>query len=248
METTINNMNNEVKQDELSVSINSAIRGTDLNGNYLFEAYDPKAPVTTSEKDYRIAKVMYKRNNKTGKIAGANSCLIIPAMDETSIMSHLGELMPHFRSFLEAEQDKMIKEAHLKSVSFVSPVDIDIKSIVQFLESESVSGRMNKELIELWFTTHLQESLTLLFADKLGMTIERYQDETSKLYLTVQVYKNLFTKMASNTVSYQKPEAEKLLQAIEVCEVSGDDLVTIKIKEKLDKMINPVNTMELLGF
>ena len=229
MNDLINNVK-DINNDELSVSINSAIRGTDLNGNYLFEAYDPKSPVTTSELNYRVAKVMYKMNNKTKKIAGSNSCLIIPSMDETSVMESLGSLMPHFLSFLESEQDKLIKELHLKKVSFVTKESIDLVSIVKNLEAERVSGRMNKELIEAWFTTNLQESLTILFADKLGMNVERYQDQTSKLFMTIGVYKNLFAKLASNTVSYQKPEAEKLLQAIEFCEVTNDDLVTIKIK------------------
>ena len=247
MNDLINNVK-DINNDELVTAIHSAIRGTDLNGNYLFEAYDPKSPVTTNEKDYRIAKIMYKMNKKTGKIAGSNSCLIIPSMNETNVMNSLGSLMPHFCSYLEAEQDKIIKELHLKKVNFVTKESISLAKIVEFLEAERVSGRINKELIETWFTTNLQDNLIILFADKLGLDVARYEDVTSKLFMTVQVYKNLFSKLASNTISYQKPEAEKLLQAIEVCEVDGSDLVTIKIKEKLDKMINPINTMELLGF
>ena len=250
MDINSNNVNNgmNINKDELQTSVQSMVRGTDLNGNYTFEGYEPKSPVSVSDSSYRVAKVMYKTNKKTGKIAGENSCLIVPHITGEDVTSHLEALTKHVVNMLESEQDKIIKGYHLDKVSFVTPETISIDAIIESLEAVATSGRMNKELIVAWFTENLADDLIILFADKLGCEVERMEDETSKLFLTIEVYKNLFSKMASNTTFYQPHEATKLMQAIDVCEADSNDSITVKLKEKLGKMINPVNTMELLGF
>lgn len=244
-------MTDTINTDELSSTVSSMIRGTDNNGNYLFESYSPKSPVT-AQAGYRVATVLYKTNNKTGKIAGSNSCLIIPSLTDQVIKDNQDKLLAHVKHMLELEQNRMIKELHLKKVTFVEPALISFDAILASLETESVSGRINKDMIVAWFASYIQDSLILLFADKLGCEIERYQDVTSKLFLTVKVYSDMFGKLASNTTNYQPTEAKQLMQALTVCTTENvaalNDVITIKIKEKLDKMINPVNTMELLGF
>ena len=233
--------------DELGTTIGSMIRGTDNNGNYMFEAYSPKSPVTAPE-GYRVSTVLYKTNSKTNTIAGENSCLIVPSIKEDDVTANIDRLIKHVVVMLETEQNKLIKGYHLDKVSFVEPEQISIDAIIEALEAVAVSGRINKEMIQEWFTSEIQDNLVILFADKLGMNVDRFEDVTSKLYLTVKVYKDMFCKLASNTTQYQPVEAEKLIQAIEIVEADSSNSVTIKLVDKLNKMANPVNTMELLGF
>lgn len=242
--------NNIMNTDELSTSIQSMVRGTDNEGRYTFMPYSPKAPVTAQE-GYRVAKVMYKTNKTTNTIAGENSCLIVRKIGEQDVRENLDKLLKHVVVMLETEQDKIIKGYHLDKVSFVEPEKLSIDSIIEALEAVAVSGRINKDMIQAWFKSYVQGNLAILFADKLGCSVDELEVSGSKLSLTLKVYSDMFGKMASNTTSYQKAEAEKLLQAIDVTCDSVDakqDSITLKLVDKLQKMINPVNTMELLGF
>ncbi|MCK4500187.1 hypothetical protein KAU11_06790 [Candidatus Babeliales bacterium] len=246
----MNDLTHNINNDELATNVGSMVRGTNNDGNYTFEPYSPKSPVTATE-GYRVSKVMYKTNTKKGTIAGENSCLIIPKVTEEVVQANIERLTKHVINMLETEQDKLVKGFHLDKVSFVEPADLSIDAIIEALEAVAVSGRINKEMIQTWFVSHVEENLAILFADKLGCSVDDVKTADSKLALTLKVYYDMFGKMASNTTSYQKVEAEKLLQAITVTcdtEESKTDAITVKLVDKLNKMINPVNTMELLGF
>lgn len=228
-------------------------RGTNVDGNYTFMPYSPKAPVTAQD-GYRVSKVMYKTNTKTGTIAGENSCVIIPVIEQDSVTANMDRLMKHVVTMLELEQDKIVKTAHLDKANernVVTRDAITLDAIIIALETEAVSGRINKEGITAWFDLYIKENLAMLFADKLGCDLDQLDVATSKLSLTLKVYSDMFGKMASNITSYQPQEAEKLLQAITVTcdsDEAKQDAITLKLTDKLNKMINPVNTMELLGF
>jgi len=225
-------------------------RGTNVDGDYTFMPYSPKAPVTAPQ-GYRVAKVMYKTNTKTGTIAGENSCVIVPVIESEVVTANMDRLTKHVINMLEAEQDKIVKGIHTSTDNEVVDRNaITLDAIITALEAESVSGRLNKEQIEQWFTAHVQDNLAILFADKLGCELTALDAPNSKLSLTVKVYKDMLSKLASNTTVYQPEQAEKLLQAVNVTcedEASKQDVVTIKLTDKLNKMIKPVNAEELLG-
>jgi len=222
--------------DELAASIQSMVRGTDTNGNYTFMPYSPKAPVTAQE-GYRVAKVMYKTNKTTNTIAGENSCLIVPKITEDIVVDNIERLISHVITMLETEQDKIVKGYHLDSVTFVEPEKLSVDAIIEAMEAIAVSGRINKEMIEAWFTESMIEPLTALLTGK--------GTATDKLPLIVQAYSGLFGKMASNTTQYPPEQAEKLLAAINKCEASETDIGK-KLVTKLDKMMNPATQAELL--
>lgn len=228
-----------------------SIRGTDNNGNYTFMEYDPKAPVTTNTAGYRVAKVMYKMNMKTKTVAGENSCMILPHVTADDVHAHLDALTKHIVSMLESEQDKIIKGYHLDKVTFVEPDQVSIEAIIEALEAVAVSGRINKEMIQEWFDAYMLDGLSILIAEKLGCDIELLAEPASKLAMQVKIYADSYAKMASNTTQYQPEQATLLKQAIEKA-IDTDEgkqaVMTAKMVDKLDKMISPVNTMELLGF
>jgi len=239
MDTLNTTVKTQVNNDELGTTVQNTIRGTDNNGNYIFEPYSPKAPVTAIE-GYRVAKVMYKTNSKTGNIAGENSCLIVPHVTEDMIVDNVDRLIKHFVGMLEAEQDKIIKGLHLEAVSFVEPDKINVDAIIAALEAVAVSGRINKEMIEVWFSEEIEETLLELVAAKKGTTIDN-----EGVRLLGKNYKNSFSKMASNTTQYQPEQARILRDCLDKCCSDEGNSITIKLKAKLDKMINPVDVMML---
>lgn len=226
------------------------IRGLDSQGNYIFLPYDPKAPITEAGK--RTIKIMYKvakTGANAGIVKGANSCLLVAPLKVSDVEENVEALKLHVLAMLEAEQDKIAKGFHLAGSSLVSPSNLTVVEIIKSLEAERESGRMNKEILTDWFTETLADNLMLLFAGKLGVSEVPTVEESKKVERFVDVYKNKFCGLASNLVTYQKDEAEKLLIAMEKCEVDFvNDSIAGKVKEKLERMIKPVNVEELLGF
>lgn len=233
-------------------------RGTVSSGEYAFMPYDPKAPV--SEKDLRTAKVMYKVA-KTGENAGVkkgnNVCLLVPHFSSSEVTEVINNLMPHIKALIEAEQDKIIKGLHVSGGDdyLVNPDLLSMSAVIKSLEESKTSGtRMNKEVITSWFTDNLAESLSILFADKLGVSETPTEAEAEKVSMFMNVYKNKFAGLASNLVTYSVEETDKLLVALDkVSELDdsfeastkSDNLITCKIIEKLEKMKKPVDVSSL---
>jgi len=109
---------------------------------------------------------------------------------------------------------------------------------------------MTQEVIANWFDVSLAESLSVLFADKLGLSETPTNEESEKVEMFVSVYKNKFSGLASNLVNYSIEETDKLLSALDKCSELDDkinsDLVSIKIKTKLVNMKTPVDLAEML--
>ena len=257
MNTETHTTQTPLNSDELAATVSTGhVRGTDNNGNYTFMPYSPKAPVTANVEGYRVSKLMYKVNPNTGKAAGENSCAIVPHITWSDVEAHIEQLRKHIISMLESEQDKLIRKYHLDKVTFIRPEQISLDAIVEAMEAVAVSGRLNKEMIGEWFASYMKENLTLLLSDKLGLsnadTVQAaLADKSSKLSLMLKTYSDMFGKMASNTTVYQPVEAEKLLQAINAAvdtEEGKQDTVTLRLREKLDKMMKPAPVADLLGF
>lgn len=242
----MNDLNTTDNTNNTTSHVSITERGLDADGNYRFLSYDAKAPLVESGK--RTIKLMYKVNTKTGKAAGINSCLLVsPVSKEELTDDVIKSLTPHIINMIEAEQDKIAKAAHISGVEAVSPDSLSISSVISSLETVAQSQRMNKEVISSWFTENLADTLTVLFADKLGVSETPSESDTANINRFLDVYKTKFNGLASNLVSYQKEEAEKLLEAVEKCEVDKNtDLVSGKIIEKLNKMANPLSQTELM--
>jgi len=230
--------------------MNTLTRGINTEGSYTFISYDPKAPV--SEAGRRTAKVMYKTNMKTGVKAGNNVCLLVEPLSRLEVLDNTEKLVPHIIAMLEAEQDRMIKDFHISDDSIVSPESISLEAIITSLESTATSSaRINKEVLSNWFDNSLADTLTVLFADKLGISANPTTAEVQKVQNFMAVYKTKYSGLASNLVSYSVEEADKLLIAIDkVAELDTgfdrNELITAKVIDKLTKMKTPVNVAEYL--
>lgn len=216
-------------------------RGTNEAGNFVFMPYDAKAPVF--EAGLRTVKCLYK--TASGK---NNVCALINPLEVSEVTEKFDSLMPHFMSYLESEQDKIVKSLHTSDDASFTPDSISLDAVINALNAERSSGRMNKEIIGAWFDSELADSLTVLFADKLGISDSPTQEETDKLDSFISVYRAKFSGLAANSVHYQVEECDKLLVALDKCEVdSASDLVAGKIVEKLEKMKKPADMSALIG-
>lgn len=232
----------DVSNNTVNNVINS--RGLSVNGEYRYLPYDAKAPV--SEKGLRTVKVMYKKP-KDGSKQKNNVCLLVQPVSSDAVLDSIEELLPHIVAMCETTQDAIAKDLHTSDDATVSPNNLNMASIVAKLTADATSGRMNKETIASWFTDTIADTMSVLFANKLGVSDTPTQEESDKVERFVTVYKNKFTSLASNMTVLQPGEATKLLEAIDKCDTESNDLIAIKLKDRLTKMSQPVDTIEMLG-
>lgn len=224
-------------------------RGQDANGSYIFLDYDSKAPV--SEAGFRTIPLLYKMNPKTKVAAASNACMLVEPLADEDILANMDSLLAYVKGFLETKQNEIAKVAHVAGLGELTKDSLGITGIIEFLASTRTSTRLNKDIISAWFAEEMQDSLSILFAEKLGFTAESIEADSSqvdKIALYVDVYKGKFLALASNLTTHSVEDATKLLDAMSKC-ISSDspdspvNEITSKIIEKLTKMKDTSSTL-----
>lgn len=240
----------EVEQAIAQATTASMVRGQTATGEYTFLPYNPKAPVV--EVGMRTIKIMYKvakSGVNKGVIKGENSCLLVTPLTTDDLTEDvLHRLMPHVLSLCESTQDAIAKELHGIKMEVISKELLDVNAIIGRLETEAISNRLNKETIGAWFDSSISDMLTVLFADKLGLSDKPTTEETIKLMGYVSVYKTKLSGLASNLTSYGEDECDQLLAAIDKCEVDSGDIIASRLVSKLEAMKIVTPAEELLSF
>lgn len=213
---------------------------------YKFRPYDAQLP-TEDIKGCRIVKCLYKENTKTGKKAGENSYINIPTnhLTESVLRDNFDRLVEYFLSYMQEQEDAIIKLAHKTGSIGFGESYFSLDKIVDYLAETGQSARLNKEKIQAWFSSEVEDSLLSAFAGKLGIDTENpSESELEQLLQVTSVYRAKFESLASPKVHYKKEECELLQKALAV---TGADKSVIgsKFVNRLESMKN-VNSNDLL--
>ena len=106
---------------------------------------------------------------------------------------------------------------------------------------------MTGEVIKEWFTTELQDILTVAFADKLGFGLDGSTitpEQEKKLEQMCAVYKDKFASLAGGRTMFDATTREKLSKVLALADTSEG--IGAKLASKLAAMKEP-NVEELLG-
>ena len=202
-----------------------------------FSAYDSQLPVA-ERKGYRVVKCLYK-TPKGGKAAGANSYIYVPdSITEEVIGENIDKLLPFFISYLQEQENQIVREMHKSGAVTVYPTNIGIQKVIDKLESSSDGARLNKEMLESWFDSDIADNLKVLFADKLQLSTD-----APKVYDIVAVYRKKLCSLASPKVHMSKNEATTLQTALDATS-SKDTVIGNKLYNRLESM--KVSEQELL--
>jgi hypothetical protein len=223
-------MNTETNSNNTN---NTDIESAQLNR---FSAYVSDMPIAIGE-GMRLVKCLYKTNKQTGKAAGENSYILVPEshLSEEVIVSQIKALAPFVSAWLQSVEDVIIKDAHKSgSIGFADSF-LSLDKITDYLESSGQSNRLNKEKIENWFNSDMQEPLIAAFADKMGLSDEPSETELERLLEISQVYKAKFASLASGKTMYKKEEAELLQKALDVTGAK-DSIIGGRFNSRLEGM------------
>lgn len=215
---------------------------------YKYAPYDAQLPIKVGEGE-RLVKCLYKTNKQTGKAAGTNSYILVPEshLSEQVVLDNAAKLAPYISAFLQDQEDKLIKEHHVKGGLGFSDTWLGLDKILEALDSAGQGNRLNKEKIETWFASDMQELLLVAFADKMGISDTPTEAEMAKLLEVVAVYRAKFASLASGKTAYRKEEAELLQRALDVTGLAENNLLGERFYARLESMKNTTHNDLLLA-
>ena len=195
----------------------------------------------------RLVRVMYKPDRKTKIQKYQSVCVSVPQITEPLDCDTLDKLNPYILNLLREGQDKIVKsmyEAKNGDLSSISDEDISLSSIIQFLENENTGGRLTKEFLISWFNENVQDNISIVIAEKLGLDNPSDKD-WEKINKSVNGYRDMLSSLSGGAVMYSRGQCTALLKCLEVGGV--DDDVNKKLVNRLNNMMNPPAVQELLS-
>lgn len=201
------------------------VAGLNDNGLAKFKEYDSQLSIPEIA-GTRVIKCLYqvaKTGVNKGKKIATNSYIRIPAdhINEEVIISKIEELAPYVVSYLQEKEDLIIKELHKTGATSVFTPKLSIGSILEYLEENETSGRLNKEMIEAWFRDSIEPELTSLFAEKLGLHADSEASELEKLAVVINAYKVKFASLASPKAGFKPEDCTSLINVITKADKNG---------------------------
>src|ERR1700742_1708845 len=118
----------------------------------------------------RLSKISYKTRKVNGVESKLQSmCVSIPSIEHAEVVQNLTAFTGHVIALIESTQDAMIREMYESGLTNVPETSISIAKVLEYLDAQSSGSRLTKDEIIAWFDTSLADTLSIAFADKLGV-------------------------------------------------------------------------------
>lgn len=199
--------------------------------------YDPKSSKAFTGQ--RLSKVTYKTvTNKDDPMFGIkrpSKCVSLPLVAAADVIANISALAPAVAEYLQTIQDKIVRERVDAGAAHITMDEISIAGCIDWLESNSESGRLTKESVASWFGETIEEPLAVVLADKLGISATPTDAESNKILAVVEQFKNKIASLAGGKTSYEPKICKSLINALELAP-AGDILAT-RFTTRLNKMI-----------
>ena len=215
------------------------------NGLNYFKAYDSQLSIP-EVKGTRIIKCLYQVSPKTGKKIQENSYIRLPVIhiSEQEIKDRLDEIMPYIVGMFLDKEEIMVKESHKNGILNIHNDSLSIDKILEYMEANETSGRLNKEAIEAWFDDELKDNLAELFAAKMGLTADSSEAELHKLEQVLAAYRLKLSSLASPKI-LKDEEIEALVNVITKADIDKSSL-GLRLIKKMEGM-NKKAEVELMS-
>lgn len=202
-----------------------------------FKAYDSQLTIPDIT-GTRIYKCLYQASTKGGTKAQENAYVRIPTkhLTEEHIVASIAELTPHILGWLQGIEDTMIKDTHKKGGLQIFTQYLTLDKLIEQLEASNEGSRLNKEKIEAWYTSTVQDELAELFATKMQLTESSSEAELAKLELVLNAYKMKFTSLAGGKTYIKPDDCAAMISVITGCPTAAASLIGIRFVARLEKM------------
>lgn len=204
-----------------------------------FKPYDSQLPLADII-GTRIVKCLYQAATSganKGKKAQENAYVRIPTkhLTDERVMDNIAELVPFITSWLQDIEAGMIKENHRKGILRVVTEYLAIDKLIDHLEENAISSRLNKVMIEEWFSKTIADALAVKFASKLGLNEHSSELELERIELVLAAYRNKFSSLASPKIFIKEDDCLAMINVIRECG-ADNTLLGNRFIAKLSKM------------
>lgn len=214
------------------------------NLNHSVVAYDPKS--TKAFTGQRLSKVTYKtitdKENPLFGVKRDSKCVSLPLFKAEEVISQSAALAPYVIEYLQTVQDKIVRERIDAGASSISMAEISIAGCIEYLDSNSESGRLTKESVAAWFNETIAEPLSMVLMEKLGVSETPSDEESNKIIAVVEAFKGKVSALAGGKTAYEPKVCKSILNCLELAP-SGDVLAT-RFSARLNKMIEEAKANE----
>ncbi len=181
---------------------------------YTFRPYDSQLPIEVPQ-GQRVAKCLYKAPRGKTEAPWPNEYILVPTahLSDSVLLENIERLLPYISTFLQEEEDRLIKEAHKKHSKGFGASWFSLDNILAALDEAGKSRRLKKEDIVQWFEQYMREPLELAFVEKLGASSNA---DLAKVEAIVEAYKAKFGSLAGGKTFYKQEDREALLRALDI--------------------------------
>ena len=199
----------------------------------------------------RLAVFTYKTSQDKESlwygIKRPSKAVSLPAVHPEEVTRALPLLMPHIIAMCHGVQDKIMREKLDASSDLlhIAGVDINMDSILAYLDDSNESGRLTKETVATWFDGAIADNLMLALAERMGVSDTPTDAQSAQIERLVGEFKNKVAGLAGGKTSYEPKLCESIKKVVALAP-AGDPLAT-RFTARLDKMIaDSANSVSLL--
>lgn len=182
--------------------------------------------------DMRLARIIRKSSAKDAN--GLESQGVhIPAEVDLAYCLQDSTLNAYLVQCVQDVQDKMIRRVTDNGRNIITDSDIAMDVVAQYLEETDENiGRISKDKINAWFTSEMQDTLLVAFADKLGVGDTPTADEEKKLAQACKGYQDVFATLAAKNPVIDPKIGQRLLTALDMIPATAFSVRIRGIAEK----------------
>lgn len=209
------------------------------------------AGTTKAFTDQRLIKVGYKttKDKKTGAEIPPkypSIAISVPFLDDSSIAERTEDFLPYIKAMIETAQDGIVTslyESRDGVLSQVSDDELNLDSVLSFLEAESLGGRLTKDAIAAWFDSQVADNLFVIVAEKLKFT-EPNAEQTKTIEKHVKTYRDVMAMLAGGKTILTPSQIKGCKHAISLAGDAGE--IGQKLTARIASMEKPKAVAELL--
>lgn len=171
---------------------------------------------------FRLARIIRKNTKETPN--AVSQAVFVPAPIDSAAWMGNQVIAEAVQNYMQGLQDKCIRAVLDSGRNIITDTDISMDAVASYLEeNDETLGRLSKDSITEWYNKEVSDTLTLAFADKLGIGDNPTDAETKKLDQLNNQYLACFQKLAGKNLSGALPDnvVANLEKALDMIPASG---------------------------
>jgi hypothetical protein len=194
-------------------------------------------------------RIIFKGRN--GKEAEHKSQFVsVPAVSDDEITQNLSALLPMVRTMIQGYREDCARAAFLAGSKEVTSEQVSLIAAISHAEEVSKGSRLTGDDVKAWFAENLEDSLTVEFAKRLGLSDSPSEAQMKKLEQSLNLFREGFASLASGKTKFEPKKAEVFRNLLNLSESAVESAIGSRFDVRLNHMISgeSEDLMSALGF